>query len=87
MSYLDPSTQHALRATQDATSPLDRLAGIRGLIAALESDPATLAAVRRCEPAPPPAGSKVPAWLRAVVQRGLSRAPADRYPSMAEIIE
>lgn len=47
MSYLDPSTQDAMRAAQNATGPLDRLAGIRNLIAALENDPATLNAVRQ----------------------------------------
>jgi hypothetical protein len=46
MSFLDPATQDALRRLQGATEPLDRLAAIRGAIAALESDPATLAAVR-----------------------------------------
>jgi DNA invertase Pin-like site-specific DNA recombinase len=46
VSYLDPSTQDAMRAAQDATDPLDRLASIRNLIAALETDAASLAAVR-----------------------------------------
>ena len=40
-----------MRAAQDATDPLDRLAGIRDLIAALEADPATLAAVREAQDA------------------------------------
>jgi hypothetical protein len=44
--FLAPDTQAALQRLQDATEPLDRLAGIRGLIAALEGDPATLDAVR-----------------------------------------
>lgn len=51
MTFLDPSTQDAMRAVQDATDPLDRLAGIRDLIAALEADPATLAAVREAQDA------------------------------------
>ena len=51
MSYLDPSTQDAMRAAQNATGPLERLAGIRTLIAALENDPATLAAVREAQDA------------------------------------
>ena len=46
MSFLDPSTRDAIRTLEGATRPLDRLAGIRGLIAALDDDPATLAAVR-----------------------------------------
>ena len=46
MSHLSQQTQDAMRAARDATDPLDRLAGIRGLIAALDDDPATLAAVR-----------------------------------------
>jgi hypothetical protein len=51
MSFLDPRTQDAMRAVQDATGPLDRLAGIRGLISALEDDAATLAAVREARDA------------------------------------
>lgn len=51
MSYLDPSTQDAMHAAQNATAPLARLAGIRTLIAALESDPATLTAVREAQDA------------------------------------
>ena len=51
MSFLDPATQDAMRAAQDATDPLDRLAGIRNLIAKLEADPATLTAVREAQDA------------------------------------
>ena len=46
MTYLESSTQDAMRATHEASSPLERLAGIRNLIAALENDPASLTAVR-----------------------------------------
>ena len=46
MTHLDPQAQDAIAAAQNATDPLDRLAGIRNLIAALEREPATLAAVR-----------------------------------------
>jgi hypothetical protein len=31
-------------------------------------------------------GSKVPGWLRAIVLRGLSRSPSDRYASMHELL-
>jgi tetratricopeptide (TPR) repeat protein len=34
-----------------------------------------------------PAHARVPAWLRKVVLRGLRSNPAERYPSMAELIE
>ena len=34
-----------------------------------------------------PADARVPAWLRKVVLRGLRSNPAERYPSMAELIE
>jgi hypothetical protein len=44
--YLTAQTRDAIRRLQDATEPLDRLAGIRGVIAALEAEPATLDAVR-----------------------------------------
>src|SRR5262249_41030712 len=36
---------------------------------------------------PPPAGATVPAWLRAVVLRGLAVAPEKRFASMDEILE
>jgi len=36
---------------------------------------------------PPPPGSDVPAWLRRVLVRALSPAPADRYRSMNELID
>jgi serine/threonine protein kinase/Tol biopolymer transport system component len=35
---------------------------------------------------PPPAGSDVPAWLHRVVLRGLAVDPAERYPSMEELL-
>jgi len=35
---------------------------------------------------PPPAGSAVPAWLRAVVLRGLSTLPERRFPTMDAIL-
>ena len=51
MSFLSPGSRAAIEAAQNATSPLDRLAGIRNLVAALESDPATLTAVREAQDA------------------------------------
>jgi tetratricopeptide (TPR) repeat protein len=35
----------------------------------------------------PPPNSKVPAWLRRVLVRGLSTRPEDRYPSMDALLE
>jgi tRNA A-37 threonylcarbamoyl transferase component Bud32/tetratricopeptide (TPR) repeat protein len=35
---------------------------------------------------PPPAGTRVPAWLRRVLLRGLSREPAARWESMAALL-
>jgi tetratricopeptide (TPR) repeat protein/predicted Ser/Thr protein kinase len=35
----------------------------------------------------PPAGSNVPRWLRQVLLKGLQASPADRYPSMAALLE
>jgi eukaryotic-like serine/threonine-protein kinase len=35
---------------------------------------------------PPPAGARVPAWLRRVVLRGLAPDPARRWPSMTELL-
>jgi tetratricopeptide (TPR) repeat protein len=34
-----------------------------------------------------PAGSKVPAWLRRIVLKGLSPSPEDRYASMTELLD
>jgi len=36
---------------------------------------------------PPPAGSKVPLWVRKVLLRGLSSRPRDRFQSMEALIE
>ena len=33
-----------------------------------------------------PAGTKIPAWLRRVVLKGLSNSPAERYPSMDALL-
>jgi tRNA A-37 threonylcarbamoyl transferase component Bud32/tetratricopeptide (TPR) repeat protein len=35
---------------------------------------------------PPPAGSSVPAWLRAVLLRGLAPHPDERFPSMEALL-
>ena len=50
-------------------------------------DPATLAFnVTEGEVRPAPAGSRVPARVRRVVLRGLSREKAERWPSMTELL-
>jgi serine/threonine protein kinase len=36
---------------------------------------------------PPPRDASTPRWLWPIVRRGLSRAPADRWPSMAALLE
>ncbi len=36
---------------------------------------------------PPPAGTKVPAWVRKILLRGLRPTAAERYPSMAELLD
>lgn len=46
MHHLSDDTRAAMSRAENATTPLDRLAGIRALIAALEADPESLAAVR-----------------------------------------
>ena len=43
-------------------------------------------AVTSGEVAPPPPGARVPAWLRAVVVRGLALRPEDRHPSMEALL-
>ena len=35
----------------------------------------------------PPEGTAVPRWLRQVLLRGLAEKPADRYPSMQELLD
>ena len=42
-------------------------------------------ATGRCLPAPP--GSQVPPWLRRAVVRGLAADPAQRWPSMAALLD
>ena len=36
---------------------------------------------------PPPAGNQTPAWIRKVLLRALSPTPADRYPSMNDVLD
>ena len=43
-------------------------------------------AILEREPLSPPEDSRVPKWLHRVVMRGLSRDPADRFPSMAALL-
>ena len=50
-----------------------------------DSLPTLVAAVTRGEIQPPPAGSRVPRWLREVVVRGLAPKPEDRWPSLAAL--
>ena len=45
-----------------------------------------LRAVSAAELPPPPKGSRVPAWLRRVLVRGLRAEPAERYPSMEPLL-
>jgi hypothetical protein len=51
------------------------------------TDRAALAAEYvRGEPRPEPSDARVPPWLRAIVLRGLSIRPADRWPSMERLV-
>jgi tetratricopeptide (TPR) repeat protein len=38
-------------------------------------------------PRPPPAGSRVPSWVHAIVMRGLAFEPSARFASMSELLE
>ncbi|MCX4241395.1 serine/threonine-protein kinase [Paraliomyxa miuraensis] len=49
--------------------------------------PALVAAICDGAPVEAPKDTPVPAWVRRVVLRGLSRAPAERHPSMAALLE
>lgn len=44
-------------------------------------------AILACNVPEPPRGSRVPAWLHRIVLKGLSRAPADRFPSMDALLD
>jgi hypothetical protein len=44
--YLSDDSRRALKALDRARTPLERIAGVRGAVAALDADAATLAAVR-----------------------------------------
>ncbi len=89
-AYMAPEQFHGLRC--DARSDqfsfcvalFEALYGLRPFAgtSALE----LCGAVDREQRVPIPAGSLVPAWLHAVVLRGLARAPEDRWPSMAALL-
>ncbi|HEY2510056.1 MAG TPA: serine/threonine-protein kinase [Polyangiaceae bacterium] len=38
-------------------------------------------------PLPPPAGTPVPRWIHAVLERGLSHEPAERFASMNDLLD
>jgi serine/threonine protein kinase/tetratricopeptide (TPR) repeat protein len=48
---------------------------------------ALMSAVSEARISEPPRGSKVPAWLRKVVVRGLSPSSEDRWPSMTALLD
>ena len=50
------------------------------------SDVATYLTALLADPLPPPGGSGVPAWVQAVIARGLARAPEDRFVSMDDLL-
>ena len=52
-----------------------------------ETLPALMTAVREGRRREPSTSSTVPAWVRAIVQRGLSLDPAARWPSMRELLD
>ncbi len=62
----------------------EALYGVRPFAAT--TSPALASAIQHAEPPPPPATSHVPAWLLPVVRRGLAKDPAQRYPSLAELL-
>ena len=90
-AYMAPEQQ--VRATIDART--DQFAFCVSLYEALYGEPPFpgntradyFAAMTASEFRPAPPGSDVPAWLRAVVRRGLSPDPADRYPSMESLLD
>ncbi len=45
------------------------------------------AAIRRGVVRPPPRGSRVPAWIHRALLRGLAVDPAQRWPSMQELLD
>lgn len=51
MRFLSDPSRAALKALDHARTPLERIAGIRGAVAALDADAATLAAVREARDA------------------------------------
>jgi tetratricopeptide (TPR) repeat protein len=52
-----------------------------------KSVPALMASVLAGEVQPPPPDTKVPAWLRRTILRGLQSHPDHRYPSMEALLE
>ena len=51
-----------------------------------DSPQALIAALTRGEVSPPPAGTRVPAWIRRILIRGLQLAPADRFADMNTLL-
>ncbi len=89
-AYMAPE-QHLAGPTDPRTDQFSFCAslylGLYGMPAfAGRSSEALVSAVRAGQLSPPPEGTRVPAWLRRAVARGLNARIEDRYPSMLELL-
>ena len=89
-AYMSPE-QHAGRPTDARTDQFsfcvalwEALYGARPFAGA--STEALAAAIARGAPIAPPAGSRVPSWIRAALLRGLAVDPERRWPSMSALL-
>ncbi|WAS96529.1 serine/threonine-protein kinase [Nannocystis poenicansa] len=89
-AYMAPEQYNGLRCDARAdqfsfcVALYEALYGVRPFAGATAWD--ALEASERGEIRPPPADSRVPAWLHAAVVRGLSPDPAARWPSMTALL-
>ncbi|HEX8796649.1 MAG TPA: serine/threonine-protein kinase [Polyangiaceae bacterium] len=87
--YMAP--EHALDARDDARSDQFSFAvtlyrALYGQLPFVFSSFSTYLTALDSPPRPPPANTRVPAWVHAVVARGLARDPENRFASMDEML-
>lgn len=87
--YMAP--EHALDARDDARSDQFSFAvtlyrALYGQSPFVFSSFTTYLEALESPPRPPPVSTRVPAWVHAVVARGLARDPAARFASMADLL-
>ncbi len=89
-AYMAPEQLRRRTATPEtdqwsfAATIYEAVAGVRPFAG---DEPARESAIARGELVPPIGGRRVPSWLRTIITRALREDPAQRWPSVAALVE